>query len=129
MRKCFALAFLITFSWLGGLGQDARAGVTIDVVLHDGTGHALTFIEGDPGPGCSFGGYYGGSVTIGRCMDVILITTDPLVIASGSVDYDTDNGLAVASMYEWKGVGVLFDGKGGPTRSCEPLGGLDDTGS
>jgi hypothetical protein len=126
MRKCFALALLAAFSWIGGLGQDARADVTIDVVFQDGTGGALTITEGDAGPGCSFGGYYGGSVATGRCMDVILRTIWPGTYASTSVAYESDDGLALAAMYEWKGVGVAFNKAGTATKNCAPTGGLSD---
>jgi hypothetical protein len=122
MRKSCALVLLVLFSWSGGLGQDARAGVTFEVVFQDGAGSALTITEGDAGPGCSFGGYYGGGVATGRCMDVILRTTWPGILASTSVTYESDDGLALAAMYEWAGVGVSFDKGGSPTKSCLPLG-------
>jgi hypothetical protein len=128
MRRSCALALLMLFLWSGGLGQDARAGVTFEVVFQDGPGNALTITEGDAGPGCSFG-YYGGSVDTGRCMDVILRTTWPGVFASTSVTYESDDGLALAAMYEWKGVGVSFNKAAvPPVQSCLPFGGLSDNG-
>ena len=131
MRKCLALGLLLTFSWIGGLGQDARAGVTIDVVFQDATvPSGITLSPGDPGPGCTFSGYNGNSVSTGRCMDVVLKSTDDLVAFSGSVSYENDKGLELVSMYEWRGVGVSF-GKGLPhpvVQSCTPEGGLSDNG-
>ena len=43
-----------------------------------------------------------------------------------SVTYDSDNGLALASMYEWSGIGVSFDKNGAVAKSCSPPGGLAD---
>jgi hypothetical protein len=125
MRKYLALALLVTFSWIG---QDARAGVTLDVVFQDGTGNALTITEGDEGPGCAFGGYYDGSATTGYCMNVVLKMTEDLWQGSVdvSVSYDTDNGLAVASMREW--VGLLIPTKGMQPEICNPVDGLADNG-
>lgn len=122
MRKCLALVLLVTFSWIGGLGQDARAGVTFDVVFQDGTGGTLTIAEGDPGPGCTFTGYYGLSVSTGRCMDVVVRTTVDFVMASVSVQYDNNNGLAYASLYEWRPVEVA------PSKYCAPTDGIVDWG-
>ena len=124
MRKSCALLLLVLFSWLGGLGQDARAGVTVDVLFQDGTGSALTIPEGDVGPGCSFGGYLSGSVSTGRCMDVILTSTYEMVRLSTSVSYDSDNGLAVGSMYEWTG----FTSNRSGAVVCDPSGGPTDNG-
>jgi hypothetical protein len=62
-------------------------------------------------------------------MDVILTTTFPLIAASVSVTYDSDNGLALASMNQWVGLGVEFDKSGNPTKNCVPPSGLTDTGS
>ncbi|MBW1684605.1 MAG: PEP-CTERM sorting domain-containing protein [Deltaproteobacteria bacterium] len=122
MRKWFALVLLVVFSWLGGLGQDARAGVTVDVLFQDGTGSALTINEGDAGPGCSFGGYYAGSVSTGRCMDVVMTTTYDWIGFGTSVTYDSDNGLGVGSMYEWWGLEVAHP------QYCTPPIGLEDKG-
>ena len=104
MRKCFALVLLLTFSWIGGLAQDARAGVTIDVLFQDGTGTALTISAGDPGPGCA-GGFYG-PIASGSCMDVVMTTTDVLWSMQVSVGYDTDDGLEVVSAFGWQGLPV-----------------------
>lgn len=129
MRKSCALVLLATFSWIGGLGQDARAGVTIDVVFQDATPPSgITIHPGDPGPGCTFGGYWGGSVSTGYCMDVMLYTTDTLVSVGASVAYDSDNGLSVASFYEWKGVGVSFNMQGTVLKECAPPAGVTDNG-
>jgi len=126
MRKWFSLVVLLTFSWLG---QDARAGVTFDVVFQDAQWVSfLTITSGDPGPGCEFGGYSGGSASVGYCMDVILTSTYDMVAASTSVTYDNSNGLVLAGMYEWRRVGVSFDKQGQPREYCAPAGGLLDYG-
>jgi hypothetical protein len=130
MRKSCALVLLVLFSWLGGLEQDARAGVTIDVLFQDETSPSgITILAGDPGPGCTFSGYYGRSVTAGYCMDVMLYTTDTLIIVGASIAYDSDNGLSVASFYEWKGVGVSFNKQGTVQKECTPPAGVTDNGS
>lgn len=111
------------------VAQDARAGVTVDVVFHDaGVPSGITIAAGDPGPGCSFGGYQGGSVATGYCMDVMLYTSDVFIALATSVGYDSDNGLAVGSMYEWKGPIVGWS-EGSPVEWCYPPAGLRDTGS
>jgi hypothetical protein len=120
MRRLRAILLLAAVSWIGGLAQEARASVTLDVLFQDGTGRALTLPHGDPGPGCTFGGYYGRSVSTGVCMDVIMTTTVPFKALMFAVGYDDDNGLAVASLYEWKGVAISFDKSGSPTSSCGP---------
>jgi hypothetical protein len=110
MRKCCAIVLLVLFSWIGGLGQDARAGVTLDVLLfQDATvPSGLTIVPGDPGPGFTFTGYYGGSV---------------------STTYDSDNGLPLEATYEWKGIGVSFAERVSPNNSClRPVGLLDSGG-
>jgi cysteine-rich repeat protein len=132
MRRWLALVLLVAFSWLGGLGQDAQAGVTIDVLFQDATvPSGITIAPGDTAaPGCTFSGYHGTVVTGVRCMDVVLKSTDDLVGFSMSVAYDSDEGLALVSMHEWRGVGVSF-GKGQPpplVQSCAPEGGLSDNG-
>jgi hypothetical protein len=87
------------------VAQDARAGVTIDVVFQDATiPSGITIVPGDPGPGCTFSGYYGTTVTTGWCMDVILTTTWDFLQVGVSVAYDGDNGLSVSSMNEWSGI-------------------------
>jgi len=127
MRKSCALFLLVLFSWIGGLAQDARAGVTIDVLFQDGTGHALTINAGDEGSGGSCGGYYY-VPSPGYCMDVILTTTDPIIGMGVSVTYDSDNGLALTGMSEWRGVGVSFNKQGTPQKACAPAGALADNG-
>jgi hypothetical protein len=62
-------------------------------------------------------------------MDVIMTTTLPLIGGSVRVGYDSDNGLAVASFNEWKGVGVAFDKLGMPIKNCSPFDGVTDDGS
>jgi hypothetical protein len=131
MRKSCALVLLVLFSWIGGLGQDAQAGVTIDVYFVDTTiPSGITVLPGDTAaPGCTFTGYYGRTVAAGRCMDVMLYTTDALVAVNVSVTYENDNGLAVASFNEWSSVGVSFDKIGNPVVSCAPHDGVTDSGS
>jgi hypothetical protein len=126
--KCLAVALLVTFSWIGGLGQDARAGVTIDVVFEGETSPSgITIPAGDEGghcfcyPEC----YY---PLPGYCMEVVLYTTDPILGMGVSVMYDSDNGLALDNMYEWKGVGVSWNKAGTVEKSCSPEGGLEDDG-
>jgi hypothetical protein len=115
MGKWFAFVLVLVASWMGGLAQDARAGVTIDVLFQDGTGTELTLSAGDAGPGCA-GGFYG-PITSGLCMDVVLTTTDVLWGVWVSVGYDTDDGLDVVSAYGWKGVPV---GSGKTPQYCRP---------
>jgi hypothetical protein len=130
MRKKFSVAMMATLVCAFGLAQSANAGVTFDVVFRDATvPSGITVLPGDPGaPGCTFGGYYGAVVTDVRCMDVILRTTDPLIAAGISVTYDSDNGLALASVNQWIGLGVAFDKQGGVTKSCSPPAGVADLG-
>lgn len=70
MRSGCALVLLVLFSCIVAAALDARAGVTIDLVLQ--TGHALSLSPGSLGPGCTFTGNYGNTVPTGRCMDVVL---------------------------------------------------------
>jgi hypothetical protein len=128
MRKMFSVALMMTLACALGLAQNAKAGVTFDIVFQDATGPSgLTIQPGDAAaPGCAFGGFAGGSVATGRCMDVILTTTDTLIGLGVSVTYDQDNALALAGMYEWIGVGVVFNMLGVPTKFCTPPGGLAD---
>ena len=128
MRKWLALVLLVTFSWIGGLAEDALAGVTIDVVFQDGTGAALTVSPGDPEAYCVLSPNYYHIEVSARCMDVVMTTTDPLIQVGSSVSYDSDNGLALAAMYEWKGVGVSFDKSGTVVKACSPAGGIVDNG-
>jgi hypothetical protein len=129
MRKVFSVALMATLACALGLAQNARAGVTFDVIFQDATVVSPGVLPGDVGPGCAFGGYYAGSVTTGRCMDLILTTNETLIGLGASVTYDDSNGLALAALYEWKGVGVVFDTKtGDPTKNCAPPGGVVDKG-
>jgi len=121
MRRIHPLPLLVCLACLLVFTIGARAGVTIDVVFQDP-------YSPDWGPGCVFTGYYGNSVSTGYCMDVIMRSTSELVGLGVSVRYDSDDGLAVASMYEWKGVGVSFDKAGNPAKSCLPTSGLADFG-
>jgi len=116
MRKSCAIVSLVLFSWIGGLSQDAWAGVTVDVLFQDGTGGELTISAGDVGPGCA-GGFYG-PITSGLCMDVVLTTTDVLWGIEVSVGYDTADGLEVVSAFAWKGI-PQGSGKP-PTGPCSP---------
>jgi len=103
--------------------------VTLDALFQDATTPiGITIHPGDPGPGCTFIGYYHHTVATGHCMNVTLYTTDPLIGVGFSVDYDTDNGLAVMGVKEWMGVGVSFNKLGTVQKSCSPVGGLADSG-
>jgi len=129
MRKVFSVALIAAMACVFGLAQSANAGVTIDVVFQDATSPTgITIDPGDAGPGCTFGGYYHVVVPTGRCMNVILTSTYDFVSMGVSVSYDTDNGLALASVYEWRGLGVAFDKSGNATASCSPFGGIVDNG-
>jgi hypothetical protein len=129
MRREFSVALMATLACAFGLAQNANAGVTIDVVFRDATvPSGITIAPGDMGPGCTFSGFYGTVITEGRCMDVILRTTDPLIAASVSVTYDSDNGLALGAAYEWRGVGVSFNKLGTAQAFCTPPTGLADNG-
>jgi len=126
MRKMFSVALMATLACAFGLAQNANAGVTIDVVFQDATvPSGITVLPGDmAAPGCTFTGYYKDTAS-GRCMDVILTTTDLILGVGTSVTYDSDDGLVLAGLYEWKGYGVEF-GKAGVLKSCAPPGGLAD---
>jgi hypothetical protein len=112
-------------------GLSANAGVTVDVHFADQTSPTgLTVLPGDTAaPGCTFTGYYGRTVATGRCMDVLLKTTDPLIAVASYVSYESDNGLAVSSFKEWQGVGVSFTAMGALLKSCSPADGVTDNGS
>jgi hypothetical protein len=133
MRKMFSVA-LMAFAF--GLVQSANAGVTIDVVFQDATSPTGITIYAAPtasqlgltGPGCDFGGYADGSVATGYCMDVILTSDHNFIGMGTSVGYDSDNGLAIGSMYEWRGAIVGWS-RGAPSAVCAPPGGLKDTGT
>lgn len=110
------------------VAQDARAGVTVDVIFQDATTPSgIAIPPGDPGPGCSFGGYVGGSASVGRCMDVMLYTTLAFTQVSVSVAYDTDNGLQVSRIDEWPGLPLAFDTPG-TLYPCGVTGGVADNG-
>jgi len=128
MRKVFSVG-LMAFAF-GLWVQSANAGVTIDVVFQDATAPTGIVISGgSAGPGCDFGGYNNGSVASGLCMDVILRSDHGMAAVSTGVQYDSDNGLAIAAMYEWKGP-IIGWGRGGvPNNWCSPPGGLTDTGT
>jgi hypothetical protein len=113
-----------------GLVQSANAGVTVDVIFNDATvPTGITIAKGDPGPGCTFTGYYARTVATGFCMDVVMTSTFSMVALGTSVAYSTNHGLAIQSMYEWRGLGVAFDKSGNPTANCAPPAGLTNTGS
>jgi hypothetical protein len=128
MRKMFSVALMATLACAFGLVQSANAGVTIDVVFTDATvPSGITILPGDPtAPGCTFDGYYHAVVTGVRCMDVVMTITDDWIGMGTSVTYESDNGLALDAMYEWRGVGVVFDKTGAAIKSCSPPGGLSD---
>jgi hypothetical protein len=104
-------------------GLSANAGTTIDVAFKDAvspTGITIDPGDGGGGPGCYFYGYYGatagtamGYTSTGRCMEVVLTTTDDLIISSVFVSYDSNNGLNWTYMKEWRGVGVSWNAKDG----------------
>jgi hypothetical protein len=130
MRRPHPIPLLACLACLLVFAVGARAGVTIDVVFQD------PYSADDPaGPGCVFTGYYGTTVSTGYCMDVIIRSTIELVNLSVSVEYEGDNGLELASMYEWTGVtlgpyfkcgGLIMCGV--PTNFCTPASGLEDQG-
>ena len=130
MRKVFSVALMATLACVFGLAQSANAGVTIDVVFHDATSPSgISVLPGDPGsPGCTFTGWAGGTVATGRCMDVMLRSTFDIIGMGTSVTYDNTNGLVLAGMYEWRGVGVSFNKSGTLQKSCTPPAGLTDWG-
>jgi len=131
MRRAFSVALMAGMACVFALAPSANAGVTIDVVFQDQAGppysHYFPIWFGDPGPGCTFTGYYHATVSSGYCMDVMLYTTDPLIGVGVSVEYDDGSGLAVAAVREWIGVGVSF-GKSGVLKSCGPIGPVEDRG-
>ena len=126
MRKVFSVALMaLAF----GLVQSANAGVTVDVIFQDATSPTgITIAAGDAGAGCAFGGYAGGSAAQGYCMDVVLTSDWEFIGAGTSVSYDSDNGLAIGSMYAWKGAIVGWS-RGNPSAFCAPPGSVIDTGS
>jgi hypothetical protein len=101
--------------------------VTIDVVFEGATSPSgITINAGDEGGHCLCSSAYCYVPSPGYCMEVILTTTDPIIGMGVSVTYDSDNGLALDSMYEWKGVDVSFNKMGTPQKACAPAGGLVD---
>ena len=137
MRRMFSVALMATLACALGLAQSANAGVTIDVVFTDATAPSGITIHTTStaemiGPGCVFTGYYGQltgkGVNTGRCMDVILTTTDDLIAVGTSVTYSNTTGLVLSQMKEWKGVGVSFNKTGDLQAACTPPGGLTDFG-
>jgi len=132
MRRVFSVALMATMACVFGLAPSANAGVTIDVVFQDQAGppysHYFSIVPGDPGPGCTFTGYYHATVSSGYCMDVMLYTTDPLIGVGVSVEYETQNGLAVMGVKEWMGLGVSFNKLGTLQKSCGPAGPVEDRG-
>jgi hypothetical protein len=115
-----------------GLAQNANAGVTLDLVFNapgETVAGNVTITPVAAGPGCTFTGYYSRTVSTGYCMNVLLKTTDPLIGGSFRVGYDSDNGLAVGSFYEWVGVGVSWNKTGTLVTSCGLFDGVTDNGS
>ena len=90
MRKVFSVALIATLACVFGLS--ANAGVTVDVHFADQTSPTgLTILPGDTAaPGCTFTGYYHRTVATGRCMDVILKSTEDIIILQARVGYDSD---------------------------------------
>jgi hypothetical protein len=128
MRKVFSVALMATMALV--FAQSAKAGVTFDVVFQDATTPSgISIPIGDPGPGCTFSGYYSRTVSTGYCMDVLIRSDDPWIGAGVTVNYDTDNGLAVDQINEWIGMGVSWNAKGTLQASCIPAGGLVDDGA
>jgi hypothetical protein len=122
MRKVFSVALL---ACVFGLAQSAMAGTTIDLHFQDvSLASGITITAGDPGPGCSFGGYGGGSIATGRCMDVLVKTTDPLISINVDVTYDSDNGLGVLLAAEPAQTATTAK-----ASKCVPFDGVVDNGT
>jgi hypothetical protein len=131
MRKVFSVALMATMALV--FAQSANAGVTYDVVFQDAatpTGITIhTSIASEmAGPGCTFSGYYARTVSTGYCMDVMVYSTYDTIIVATSVSYDYNNGLAVAQVNEWLGLGVSWNAKGTLQKSCQTAGGVADNG-
>jgi hypothetical protein len=131
MRKVFSVALMATMALV--FAQSAKAGVTFDVVFQDATSPTGITIHTSlasemAGPGCTFTGYYARTVSTGYCMDVIIKSDDPWIGAGVTVNYDTNNGLAVTQYNEWIGMGVSWNAKGTIQASCIPAGGVADDG-
>jgi hypothetical protein len=131
MRKVFSVALMATMALV--FAQSAKAGVTFDVVFQDATSPTGITIHTSlasemAGPGCTFTGYYARTVSTGYCMDVIIKSDDPWIGAGVTVNYDTDNGLAVTQYNEWIGMGVSWNAKGTLQKSCQTAGGVADNG-
>ena len=98
MKRPYPAALLAGLACLLVFASGARAGVTIDVVFQDAYAPSgVTLNPGDSAaPGCVFTGYYRASVSTGRCMDVVMVSTDELIAFSVAVTYDNDDdGLAL----------------------------------
>ena len=126
MRKVFSVGLLAFAFAFGLMVQSANAGVTVDVVFQDATAPTgITINALDPashvGPGCTIGAR-GATVASGYCMDVVMTVDQQWMSFGTSVAYDSDNGLAIGSMYEWTSLKAMV-------RTCKPFGGLIDTGS
>ena len=123
MRKVFSVALL---ACVFGLAQSAMAGVTIDLQFQDvGVPSSLTILPGDTAaPGCSFGGYGGGSIATGRCMDVLVKSTWGLIAINTDVTYDSDNGLGVLLAAEPSQTATTSK-----ASKCVPFDGVSDMGT
>ena len=123
MRKVFSVALL---ACVFGLAQSAMAGVTIDLQFQDvGVPSSLTILPGDTAaPGCSFGGYGGGSIATGRCMDVLVKSTWGLIAINTDVTYDSDNGLGVLLAAEPAQTATTSK-----ASKCVPFDGVSDMGT
>ena len=125
MRRMFSIALL---ACVFGLAQSANAGVTIDVIFQDQVAPTgITIYEGDTAaPGCT-GAW--ATYPTGRCMNVTLTTTDPLIAVASYVGYSSGSGLAVSSYHEWIGLGVEWSTKGVLLKSMVLMDGVTDDGS
>lgn len=129
LARTLAALLMCAFGW----AQGAAAGVTYDFAFRStdqlgdaipggsvsGGGHTFTFTPAaaqacDPttrvAPGCAV-------------MDVLLITTTPLVSASVSVAFDDSNGLAVARTARWLGIAVVINMSSTPVVIFGPADG------
>jgi len=116
MRASLA-TFLAPVLLVLAAGLPAQAAITVDLVFRDTTAQTLTIDPGDPAGGGS------------RTMDIVLRSTYDLVGFGVSVAYDYDNGLAVAGIDNWRGVGVDFNMAGEAIRCCSPAVNPADLGS
>jgi hypothetical protein len=134
-RRCarrLAAALVLALGWAGS----AVAGVTYDFAFRttdvlgnaiaggavSGGGHTFSFSSAAAAQGCD-------PLTGAGCavIDVLLVTTDPLVEAGVSVSFDASNGVTAAFAAEWSGQGINHPMLGNPTIVFAPLNGLSCT--